>query len=191
MRITFIAGIILLLILAPVYLVPRLFSSEGSDKLFKAAADNIAAQVCELSEVQSIAVEPIKGDHHGRLRFALVHNLRVDGRLAVLGPKEAAATDDENSPASTDVQSVAVLKGRIVRNEILDGHQRVTVQTMVVHAQNGKVLWSNTWNGNSSLHGKGLEFQKTATVICLALAAGILVIFARKQGPVRETIREW
>jgi hypothetical protein len=61
----------------------------------------------------------------------------------------------------------------------------------VVRASDGEVLWSNTWNDTVKLHGAELDFHKTAIVICLALAAGILVIFARKENPSRETIREW
>ena len=191
MKIAFIAGIILLLILAPVYLLPRFLGNEGSDALFEAAAEDLTAQVSELSGIQSIVVEPIKGDHRGRLRFAMVQAFHCHGRIAVLESLEIHPTDDSIKSDESVVEPDAILKGRIVRNEIINNNQKSTVQVMVVHPRDGKILWSDDWSGVIRLHGAEREFHKTAIVICLALAAGILVIFSRKEVASRETIREW
>ena len=191
MKLAFATALILLFILAPVYLLPRILGTDSGESLIEAAASDIAAQVSDLRDVKTITVQPIDGDHRGTLRFALIHALRRDGRTVILEPNESSAKDEHKKSGLSKTQPDVILQGRIERHETLGKEERLTVRAIVVRAQDGKVLWSNTWNDNAKLHGAELEFHKTAIVICLALAAGILVIFARKQDSPRETIREW
>ncbi len=52
---------------------------------------------------------------------------------------------------------------------------------MLVSTRSGKVLWTISWQGAVKIFKPEWVFKKTALLICLALAAGILVIYARQE----------
>ncbi len=58
---------------------------------------------------------------------------------------------------------------------------RLHLTTMIVDTRSGEVLWTSNWQGTVGMSRSEWEFKKTAFLICLAIASGIVVIYAREE----------
>lgn len=94
----------------------------------------------------------------------------------VRGLKEGLKDTLTNQP-NADV----LLIGRIQRNETPNAEHLMHVNAVLVSTRNGEVLWTTSWRGAARISRSEWEFKKTALLICLAFAAGILIIYARQE----------
>ena len=181
MRLAFMTGLILLLVLAPTYLVPHLFRTDSGEELISDAAQDIVTELPQHSGIESVAVEPFSHDYRDSLRFALIHELRLAGGLSVIEKKELPQAVDQNEASPTRPHPDAILTGKIQRHEMPSMKHRMNVEVMVLDGKTDKILWTTTWRGTTSMSGHGREFKKNAVLICLALAAGVLIVFVRRE----------
>ena len=193
MRMAFVVGLILLFVLAPVYVVPHLFKTNSSQELVFSSARDIIAKMPILEGDASITVAPFENDYKKSLQLALVHELRKTGQIRVTDDEIFARgkwsinklirqfKDTPKEITTAQLKSDAVLTGRIQRNEMPGAEYRLHLTAMIVETRSGEVLWTTAWQGTVSLSGSEWEFKKTALLICLAIAAGIVVIYARQE----------
>lgn len=195
MRIAFVSFLILLFVAAPAYLLPRLMRTDSGSALMEQAARDIVAQLPKLPEIRTVAVAPIEGDYHRRLEFGLVDELRRKGLYEIMGGDifrgkrftierlieefRDHSLDDSRTPVRADT----VLAGKIQRDEKNGGNHLFEVQALLVDSASGKVIWTGNWRNSDGLQEPERKLDKTLFVICLAFAAGILVIFARREDP--------
>jgi len=64
------------------------------------------------------------------------------------------------------------------------------VQALLVHSGSGEVIWTKDWRKSDGLQNPERALDKTFFLVCLAFAAGILVIFARKEDPAQAISAE-
>jgi hypothetical protein len=84
----------------------------------------------------------------------------------------------------------ALLSGKIQRDEKTGGRHLIEVQSMLVHSASGEVIWSGGRTGSAAIRSTEWELDKTILVVCLAFAAGILVIYARRENPAQAVSAE-
>jgi hypothetical protein len=193
MRLAFVALLITLFILAPVYLLPHLIQSDSGEDLVTEAARDIVGEMPHLSGVSSIAVPPFENDSHKALQFALVNELRRAGTYAVIESdlfaeegisvekliKKFKNGDEKKSPEQAEPD--AILTGRIQRDETPGSQHLMHFEAVLVGNPTGEVLWTTSWRASATMSSQEWEFKKAALLICLALAAGILIIYARME----------
>ena len=68
-----------------------------------------------------------------------------------------------------------------------DTKHRMNIEAIVLDAQTDAVLWTTPWRGATSMSGQVQEFKKNAILICLALAAGVLIVFVLRKDRKQET----
>ncbi|MFC1735518.1 hypothetical protein ACFL1X_05335 [Candidatus Hydrogenedentota bacterium] len=174
MKLTFITGIILILLVTPGYVMPWLSRNDSGDDLVCSIAYDIAFGIAEASDIESLQVASIERDYGNVLQFALMSELRsIEGLVVVAGNTDKSETQIE--PIAD-----AVLTARITRNESLRFDRLMSVNAMLISTSSREVLWSSTWRGTIPMSKPEWEFNKTALLICLSLAAGIIVIYARQ-----------
>jgi len=141
-----------------------------------------------------VAVASLEGDFHKALQFALVAELRRVGKYRVLEQdlfaKEAFSVgkvikefrgDNEGRPTEVPTDADAILTGSIQRNEMSGRKHLLRFQALLIGSGTGEVLWTRSLRSSVRMSGQEWEFKKTALLICLAFAAGILVIYARME----------
>ena len=191
MRLGLVALLILLFIVAPVYLVSHLIRSDSDEDLVAGVARDIVAEMPQLPGVESIAVAPLEGDVHKALKFALVDELRRAGKYQIIEAglisrdrlsarkliRELRGEYEQEIPKG--VEASAIFTGRIQRNEVSGPNRLLHFQAVLVDAVTGEVLWTGSSRPSLRMSGQEWEFRKVVLLICLAFAAGILVIYAR------------
>jgi len=64
------------------------------------------------------------------------------------------------------------------------------IQALLLHSGSGEVIWTKDWRKSDGLQNPERALDKTFFLVCLAIAAGILVIFARKEDPAQAISAE-
>lgn len=193
MRIAFAALLIIIFVAAPGYLLPWLMRTDSGEELLGRASRQLISALPEIPDIRTISVAPFEEDFHQRLQFALADELRREGRFQVvendLFRKRKISlreiVDDFRGPR-TDIQEEAnrpdaILCGKIQRNEKKGKSHKMQIQVLLVDPSSGTLLWSRDWGGSQRMPEGEWENRKTLMLICLAFAAGILVIFARRE----------
>ena len=193
MRLAFVSLLILGFVLAPMYLLPHLIRNDSGDELVARAARDIVSEIPNLSGIQSVAVVPLENDYQKTLQFALVQEFRRSGRFMVIDedlfPREKISLEkrikrfkeEEVEPADSSVRADSILTGRIHRNEMPGSQHLIDFEAVLLSPMSGEILWTTSWRGSTRISRPELERKKSALLICLAFAAGILVIYARKE----------
>ena len=179
MKLAIAAGTILLLILTPTFLLPRMLPSDSQNQLVEAAARQITWEMAALQGVQTVRVERGHNDLHGALQFELIDALRKQGRFTVLSDTIDRSEQEKNLRSAAPADSI--ITAAITHNQIQDAHHRIDIQATLISPQTGQVLWTTTWQGEAGMTRNEWEQTKTGIILCLLLAAGILVLFARKE----------
>ncbi len=186
--------LIMFFVLAPIYLLPRLFRTDSGEALYAEAAHEIVAQMPPLNDIHSITVDKISQDWHGELAGDLERELLADGRWIIMSfnrSRSRVEHDDKGQSNANAATSNATLICTIERDEMAQEEHLLRIEAKVLRAQDSEVLWATQWRRTATLQSHDLDLKKSAVVICLALAAGVLIVFVRKEDPPRETIRQW
>src|SRR5688572_24608963 len=96
--------LLLALIAAPTWLLPRLPLAQSRDELLDAAAADLVATLPIMSPHKSIAVGAFENDLAGALHFALMHRLRRQGNLIVMDGSEIKAITRKGRTKSVGVK---------------------------------------------------------------------------------------
>jgi hypothetical protein len=180
MRLVIPVLLFLAFLLAPGFLLPRLHPGDAQGRLFTDAAQAIATQIPKVPGLETVAIAEIEGDVTGLLRHALTQDLLRTPRVRVIEPPEPAQAHEER-PAQLSIPADAVLTATITRNETINGQVSLALTANLRQPGTGEVIWSTNWHGGGRIMGPDRDLFTATLVIALAIAAGVLVLTARRE----------
>ena len=139
---------------------------------------------------QSIAVGPLSHDYHGRLKFELEDELHRQGHLKIIDSHPVTVGNEQETSHAQHPSSDLILSGTISRNELIGSKHHLEVLVTLSETHTRQVLWTTTWQNHLHLQASEREFTTTALKIYLAIAAGILIVFVRRESPRPEPVSD-